>query len=170
MKKLNLGCGTDIRKGFINLDIVKLPGVDVVWDVNTTPYPFENESIDYVLCNDILEHVALSDTLKEIHRILTRSGVAEIRSPHFTSKNNFIDPTHINRFSIETLDFFISSHERNYYFDYSYTKVVSRKIVFSMLFKPIELLVNISNRTRRIYESYFCYTFPAVNIIVKLQK
>ncbi len=30
MKKLNLGCGKDIRKGYINLDLKKLPGVDIV--------------------------------------------------------------------------------------------------------------------------------------------
>ena len=30
MKKLNLGAGTDIRKGYVNLDIVKLKGIDVV--------------------------------------------------------------------------------------------------------------------------------------------
>jgi len=32
MKKLNLGCGNDIRQGYINLDVAKLDGVDVVWD------------------------------------------------------------------------------------------------------------------------------------------
>lgn len=33
MKRLNLGCGRDIKKGWINLDILKLPGVDVVYDL-----------------------------------------------------------------------------------------------------------------------------------------
>ena len=40
MKKLNLGCGNDIRQGYINLDVAELDGVDVVWDVNKLPLPF----------------------------------------------------------------------------------------------------------------------------------
>jgi len=37
MKKLNLGCGNDIKKDYVNLDIAKLQGVNVVWDVNKLP-------------------------------------------------------------------------------------------------------------------------------------
>lgn len=48
--KLNLGCGTDIRKGWINLDIAKLDGIDVIHDVNNVPLPFEDNTFDYVLC------------------------------------------------------------------------------------------------------------------------
>lgn len=33
MKKLNLGLGTDIREGWINLDRSALPGVNVVHDI-----------------------------------------------------------------------------------------------------------------------------------------
>lgn len=43
MKKLNLGCGKDIKAGYVNLDIVKLDGVYVVWDVNKLPLPFKKE-------------------------------------------------------------------------------------------------------------------------------
>jgi hypothetical protein len=31
--KLNLGCGRDIKQGFVNLDYMPLPGVDVVADL-----------------------------------------------------------------------------------------------------------------------------------------
>ena len=33
VKRLNLGSGTHIRKGWINLDRSALPGVDVVHDI-----------------------------------------------------------------------------------------------------------------------------------------
>ena len=41
-----------------------------------------------------------------MHRILKKDGEVSIRVPHFTSRNNFSDPTHINRFAINTFDFF----------------------------------------------------------------
>ena len=37
--KLHLGCGTDIRAGWVNLDCAKLPGVDIVHDLNVLPLP-----------------------------------------------------------------------------------------------------------------------------------
>lgn len=39
--KLNLGCGNDIREGWVNLDINKKEGVNVVHDLNEVPLPFE---------------------------------------------------------------------------------------------------------------------------------
>ena len=31
--KLNLGCGTDIRPGYINVDVISSRGVDMVCDI-----------------------------------------------------------------------------------------------------------------------------------------
>jgi hypothetical protein len=43
-KKLHLGCGTNIKKDWINLDFVKLKGVEVVHDLNKFPYPFKDNT------------------------------------------------------------------------------------------------------------------------------
>jgi len=43
-KKLHLGCGKIIKEGYVNLDIQKLPGVDVIHDLNKFPYPFKDNS------------------------------------------------------------------------------------------------------------------------------
>ena len=39
--KLNLGCGKDIRHGYVNLDIVNYGG-NQIHDINAFPYPFED--------------------------------------------------------------------------------------------------------------------------------
>ena len=39
VKKLNFGCGRDIREGYVNADIARLDGVDKVFDFNKFPYP-----------------------------------------------------------------------------------------------------------------------------------
>src|SRR3989344_2394548 len=102
MKKLNLGSGRDIKKGYINLDLHKLDGVDVVWDIEKLPLPFKDGEFDEILCQDILEHVEYIPVLRELHRILKPRGRLLNRVPHFTSRNNFGDPTHRRMFSIKT--------------------------------------------------------------------
>ena len=57
MKKLNLGCGKKILKGYINLDCVKFPGVDKVHNLNKYPWPFKDNEFDEIYCDNILEHL-----------------------------------------------------------------------------------------------------------------
>ena len=106
MKKLNLGSGKDIKDGWVNLDSAKLPGVDIVHDIEKLPLPFGDNEFNEILCQDILEHIEYIPVLKDIHRILKKGGKLTIRVPHFTSKSNFIDPTHKKRFSIYTFEMF----------------------------------------------------------------
>jgi len=183
MKKLNLGCGKDIREGWVNLDSHPLPGVDVVHDLERPPLPFQNEEFDEILCQDVLEHLEYVPVLKELHRILKPGGRITIRVPHFTSKNNFIDPTHKKRFSIYTFEMFVSdspyakSRERDYYFDFHFSKVASARITFDhssrWLFynRLMEPLFNFSRTTKFLYESTgWCYEFPSQNIVIELIK
>ena len=37
--KLNLGCGKDLKEGYVNLDIVDYGG-NQIHDINKFPYPF----------------------------------------------------------------------------------------------------------------------------------
>lgn len=174
--KLNIGCGNDIRKEYINLDIAKLEGVDVVCDIENNSLPFDDELFEKIVCNDVLEHVDITKVLKEIHRVLRPGGVLEIRVPHFTSTNNYIDPTHKKMFSVRTFNFFIkeSMHERSYYYDFCFSKIISSKITFSYknpLNWPFILLVNINDFFRKIYEETFLRSIaPAINIELTFEK
>jgi SAM-dependent methyltransferase len=177
MKKLNLGCGTDIRRGWVNLDISALDGVDVVHDLNDLPLPFGTEEFDYILCKDVLEHLEYIPLLRELHRILRSGGILEISVPHFTSQDNFIDPTHKKLFSFQTFTFFAAGSRfgRDYYFDFHFAKILSSRITFhkGIFFYNylVEPLVNLGTPAKKLFEATFLSRlFPAFNILVKMEK
>ena len=177
MKRLNLGCGTDIRKDWVNLDIADIEGVDVIHDINKLPLPFEWEEFDYILCKDILEHFEYVPLLRELHRILKKGGMLEICVPHFTSQDNFIDPTHKKLFSFQTFEFFVtnSPFKRDYYFDFHFARIMYSRITFHKRFLfynyLVELLVNLCEHSKKLFEATFLSRlFPAFNILIKLEK
>ena len=56
--KLNLGCGNDIKEGWVNMDYIGAEGVDVVHNLNRLPYPFPDNTFDSILASHVLEHLA----------------------------------------------------------------------------------------------------------------
>jgi SAM-dependent methyltransferase len=171
MQRLNLGCGTDIRSGWVNLDRSALPGVDVAHDIEQLPLPFSDDSFDYVLCQDVLEHVDCPALLSDIWRILRPGGTVHIRVPHFTSAQAYGDPTHKKFFTSETFDFFVTDSPRSYYFDFSYARIEGVRIYFGpRAFRPIEWFVNLNRKIQRFYEGSPLRIFPASNVEVDLIK
>ena len=53
--KLNFGCGTDIKEGYVNADIQE--GADLVFDFNKFPYPFKDNEFDYIYSRNVLEYL-----------------------------------------------------------------------------------------------------------------
>lgn len=85
--KLNIGCGTDYREGFINIDgSNELPRVDKIIDISKESLLsyFEPNSIKYILANDIIEHHyhwEAVDLLTQFYKLLEPGGICEIRVP-----------------------------------------------------------------------------------------
>jgi glycosyltransferase involved in cell wall biosynthesis/predicted SAM-dependent methyltransferase len=79
---LNLGCGLDIRKGFINIDLYSDNPEVVYMDVSKLDLP--DNSVDFILANDILEHFSHRKTdsvLAEWARVLKPDAEIIIRCP-----------------------------------------------------------------------------------------
>lgn len=119
-RRLNVGCGNDVRESWVNLDVVGLPGVDVVHDLERRPWPFPDGAFDEIELINVLEH--LSDTIgtmEELHRLAAPGGRVRIRVPYWNSPDAISDPTHKRSFNESTFDFFDPSsrhgRERSYY-------------------------------------------------------
>jgi SAM-dependent methyltransferase len=175
--RLNLGCGRDIRDGYVNVDSAPLPGIDLVYDLNDLPLPFEDAQFAEILCQDVLEHVDYLPLMRELHRVLRPNGRLVVRSPHFTSRGVHVDPTHLRAFSIETFDFFVRRDrygDRSYYFDFWFSDIPSARITFHRYrWQPwnyiVEPLVNTTRGVQAYYEeTALSRLFPAANIEVEL--
>lgn len=80
--KLNLGCGDDIRQGYVNCDLFKLQGVDLIIDLDK-PLPFPDKSVDEVLFYNAIEHVKEPIfTIEEIWRVCKTGAKIFISAPH----------------------------------------------------------------------------------------
>jgi len=90
-KCLNLGCGNDIKRSisnvqWINLDVKKHKGVDLVWNLNKFPWPFKDNTFDFVYCKKIMEYPQRLDlAMLELERITKNGGIIEIISPYAKS-------------------------------------------------------------------------------------
>jgi predicted SAM-dependent methyltransferase len=80
---LNIGCGTNTLKSFVNLDYSWRPGVDVCWDLSR-PLPFEKSSKQGIYTEHCLEHLpreVCERVLAECHDILRPGGVLRVAVP-----------------------------------------------------------------------------------------
>ena len=104
---LDLGCGARKVPGAFGIDIVALPGVDLVHDLEATPYPVPESCADAIHLNHVLEHFENPlRILEEVWRLARPGGRVFIRTPHYSGTYAWIDPTHRHAFSARSFHYF----------------------------------------------------------------
>lgn len=98
--KLNMGCGYNRREGFINVDAFDTCSPDIVCNLETLPWPWEDSSASTVVFNHSLEHMGQDPQvflgiMKELYRICKHDATIYINVPH--PRHDFFlgDPTHV---------------------------------------------------------------------------
>ena len=85
--KLHLGCGTKHLKGYINVDIRYLPGVDEVNNIRFLRN-YKSDSVDEIYACHVLEHFGrweYKEVLKRWFEILKPGGKLRLAVPNFSS-------------------------------------------------------------------------------------
>jgi len=135
VKKLNLGCGEKRISGFLGVDFVKTPAVDVVHNLNKFPYPFADNSVEEILLDNVLEHLdQVIKVMEEIFRICQNGAMVKIYVPYYKSSGAFTDPTHKNFFTESSFDYFKKSHPYHYYTSAGF-KVIKMKLITHTKYK-----------------------------------
>jgi len=130
-KRLNVGCGRNIREGWINLDNSDLPGIDIRFDLEqcqNTPIPLPDDSIDEFLLSHVIEHVNNAlPLMQELWRVAKPNAVCTILVPHGSSDDAWDDPTHIRPYFPNSFCYF--SQPTYWRADYGYRGDWQAKIV-----------------------------------------
>jgi SAM-dependent methyltransferase len=99
----------------INHDLMRhSPFIDVAWNLERRPWPWEPDSITIIRAYSVLEHLSISllDSLNECWRILKPGGRLDIKLPLWDKEETWNDPTHRWQFGHEALNLFDPTTER----------------------------------------------------------
>jgi hypothetical protein len=164
--KLNIGSGEKKLPGFINIDKYLSQRVDLKGDLDKK-INLPNACAEKIMLDNVIEHVdSIPNTMKEIRRLLKKSGVVHIYTPHFTSHSSWRDPTHKYHLSYFSFDMF--TNDRNaHYLGGKLFALEKKKLSFGSGLSMLgRLIFKISPD---VYEKKFSYIFPASTLYVKLR-
>jgi len=172
MNKLNLGCGKDIKKGYINLDRVPLKGVDVIHNLEKVPFPFENNYFDEIYASYSLENINndFIQLMEEIYRICKKNASIKIKAPYFACAGAFQDPGLKKFFTLKSFSFFLPKNYNNFVTKARF-KIIRKKLRFTRknwwFNLPIEILIN---SLQGVYERFnLCFIIPMQEIYFELK-
>lgn len=173
MKILDLGCGKNKFKSsnpndvVIGIDKHKLEGVDIVHDLEKTPYPFEDNEFDEIVAHHIIEHIQnFFGLMEECWRILKPKGKFKIWAPYGLASLGL--PDHKRFVTFKTFNCFIPGHFENYYTKARFLvrkkhlKFSSNKIL-NFIFNPI------INLNHKFSEAILRRILPISEIYIELE-
>jgi SAM-dependent methyltransferase len=105
--------------GFINVDKAPAAKPDQVVDLETLPWPFDNDCASEVVLNHVLEHLAATPELflaimQELYRVCRANAHVIIAVPHPRHDDFLTDPTHVRPILPETFQLFSKSANHQY--------------------------------------------------------
>lgn len=168
---LNLGCGDDYRKGWINLDIKK--NCDFICNIENG-LPFEDNKFEYIYARHILEHIHKEKflfVLSELIRVLKPNGIIDIWCPHFACGITYRDIEHYTSISYFTFksNENIEVKKRFYFFRDSF-EYKEHKNIQQLLNILNPILSFLPNLFPLFYERFFCWIYPCEEVYFKIIK
>lgn len=184
--KVELGCGPNKKDGFIGIDLINLPGVDIVHNIEDGLSCLDDNSVDEMISSHLLEHINnLENLMNEIHRVLKPNGIKTIIVPHFSNPYYYSDYTHKRFFGLYSMDYFSdcnNDYKRKVPSFYNSKKfiVIKRKLKFSnhpfyfrnKIMSLFTIIFNSSIFMQELYESTFSkFIFCSeIHFIIKPKK
>ncbi len=158
---VDVGCGRRKFQGATGIDMRTNSYADVQHDLNTYPYPLENDKYDVVLCRHVLEHMEdVPATIEEFYRIAKPGGIVLIEVPHFTHPEAFRHWQHKHFFTLGSLDYFKPGNQH-----YKTSLQMIKKYIYIHDLFRMTGLEWLFNRFSGWYERHAAFIFQASCIL-----
>lgn len=153
--KLNLGCGEDVREGWVNIDHQTPDALPVPyhhpWEGYERPsripsngcfiradldkrIPLVRDAATFILAQHVLEHLRDPiDFLDDCHRVLAPGGQLSVVVPHADHPNATRDPTHRTFWRQGSMDHVLVPEDRRDPDAHEYTDRLWRKTGFELV-------------------------------------
>ncbi|MEX0998929.1 MAG: class I SAM-dependent methyltransferase [Thermodesulfobacteriota bacterium] len=171
---LHVGCGTNKLKGATGMDVLPLDGVDIVQNLEHTPWPVEGGSVDIILAHSVVEHLSdIVEFSREAWRVLKPDGRLIVTVPYFRSVDSYTDITHKHFFTSRSFDYFIASEKG--LVKYSYSDRIFNKIGFWYGWPQdssnplIRLFKKFILSRSGFYDQYLSLLFPVKTLVWELE-
>lgn len=181
-RKVDIGCGGNKLKGFVGVDHLALPSVDIVHNLEEIPWPIETNSCSWIVFRHAISHLSdIVAVMRETHRIARQEAVVEIVAPHYASDNFNTDPTHRINLGFRSMNYFCANIDWPYrylgekpMFDLEHREISFREV--STCFQrdrhcnPARALglESLVNTFPRIYERFLAFTLPPSEVYFRL--
>ena len=178
MKILDIGCGRHKTPGAVGMDSNPRSDADVIHDLDRVPYPFDDDSFDIIVGNQVIEHVDdVLAVVAELYRVARPGALIRLDTPHYSDVASYTDPTHRRHMTTESFAYFTG--DRPDFDFYSHVRLRPRVIRVTMLklwrALGFELLVNSCNRYpslrffRRFWEQSLCFVVRGKTIFFEFE-
>lgn len=105
---LDVGCGSKkVTPDAVGIDVMPGSAAETIWNLNTYPWPLPSDHFDRVHMSHIIEH--LEDPVRamaEVHRVAQADAQVYVVTPHFSSHNSYVDPTHRTHLAAGSFQYF----------------------------------------------------------------
>jgi len=170
--KLDVGCGLVKKPGYVGVDIIPAPGVDVVCDVEKG-LPYRDNSVDEIYTSGFLEHVCkFKFVMEEFWRVLKPHGIIEVKVPHWASAGAHSD-FHVRFFGYPSFRGFTHDpNSRNWASSKADFKIIEDRLVYRTdgISGPYGRLMNwLSNIYPAYFDNWLARFLPPDELYFKLE-
>lgn len=172
-KVLHIGPGKKGVPGSVTIDMLNLPGVDVVHDLDSLPWPFAENEFDLIFAHNVFEHLDNQIAImKEMKRLLKPKGRVLIAVPYFRCPDAYTDSTHRHFFTTRSMDYYIEGKALSRY-EYTDARFSERGFWFGWPQQSHNPLVRafkwFIGKYPKFYDSHLSLLFPVKILIWELE-